>query len=104
MYDLSGVCPGVLGGVGVGCDPMWLCFGVECDDDDGVDDEGGPPLLIGGLGFGWGWGEGGLGGGCVSATTSDGLKDVRSDKRRSSSASCSCEGLGGAGGRGSWRN
>ena len=45
------MCPGVLGGVGVGCDPMWLCLGVECADE-GVDDEGGPPLIIGGLGFG----------------------------------------------------
>lgn len=73
---------------------------MDCADEV-VDDEGGPALIIGGLGFGCGWGEGGFGGGCVSATTSDGLKDVRSERRRSSSASCSCDGLGGAGGRGS---
>ena len=45
-----------------------------------------------------------MGGGWVSATTADGLNDVKSDKSRSSSASCCWEGLGGAGGKGSCLN
>ena len=55
--------------------------------DEGVDE--GVALLIGGLGFGGGFGEGGFGGGWLSATTSDGLKEVKSERRRSNSASCS---------------